>query len=34
LVDKANATGGHDNITAILYEHAHPVAVGSDIERN
>jgi protein phosphatase len=34
LVDKANATGGHDNITAILYEHANPVATARDIERN
>ena len=32
LVDKANATSGQDNITAILYEH--PVTTARDIERN
>jgi hypothetical protein len=25
LVDKANAAGGQDNISAVLYEHAAPI---------
>jgi protein phosphatase len=32
LVDKANATSGQDNITAILYEH--PVTTARDMEHN